>query len=568
MLYYWHMKKIQQLSPEVVAKIAAGEVIERPVFAVKELVENAIDAGADSISVHIEESGLKKIVVIDNGEGMSPEDLKESFKPHTTSKISKADELGHIQTLGFRGEALASIAAISRLTINTKVSNGSAGASAIVKNGKFEKISPIGMPTGTSVTVEHLFYSLPVRKKFLRSPRTEFRHILDLLVSFAFSYPHIHFLLTHNKKTMLDLPKTEDQLSRIEKLLGRDIFSALIPVTYKDSYIAITGFLAKPALTTRTPSKQFLFINNRLVSDKGISQTLKSSYGSLLANTVYPICLLYFSLPYEMVDVNVHPRKEVVRFVDNSLLLDATRRAAAQTLARYDLTPETSFESLFLHDAVGSTQSFAGRLLKEKKLPWKLSETTIDYQTVTQLHNLYLFVPTNNGFVLIDQHAAHERILFEQLLLEFAQEKKKYALFHFPKPGIFDLSISEKELLLENLEVLQSIGWEIEHFRDNTFVIRSLPVLFQDRDYVKLLGEILEDIRQDSLQKSLDDISQRMIAYLACRGAVKAGDFLTKKQTKELLEQLEKTPNNASCPHGRPTKVSIDLEQINRLFKR
>jgi len=528
------MRKIHQLPEQVVSKIAAGEVIERPVFAVKELIENAIDSGATSIQVHIEESGLKKITVIDNGEGMSGEDLQESFKPHTTSKITKADELSHIKTLGFRGEALASIAAISRLTIRSKVTKAAVGNQVIIKNGKFEKISPVGMPAGTSVTIDYLFHSLPVRKKFLGTPRTEFRHILDLLSRYALSYPQIHFVLTHNKKSLLDLPATKDILSRIEKLLGKDIVSSLVPVAYSDSYVTLSGFLAKPSITTRTPNKQFLFINNRTISDKSISLTIKSAFGTLLPSTVYPVCLLFVSLPFEMVDVNVHPRKEYVRFVDAVLLQNTIKQAIALTLARYDMTPSASFESLFLSDATGSTQSYAGRLLKESKMPWELPKEKIDYGTVMQLHKLYLLLLSNNGFVLIDQHAAHERVLYEQLLTEFAKEKKKHNLFYFPKPGVFDLSLTESELLLEHLENFHKLGWDIEQFNNTKFILRSLPVLFQDRDYLKLLREMLEDMREDGLQKNIDDVSRRMIAYLACRGAVKAGDELTKKAGKDI----------------------------------
>ncbi len=564
------MRKIQQLPHHVIAKIAAGEVIERPIYAVKELVENSLDAGATSINVSIEESGLKRISVTDNGEGMGPEDLQESPKSHTTSKISNADELAHIRTLGFRGEALSSIAAISNMTINSRVSSNSAGASITVKNGKIDKILPIGMPVGTTVTVEQLFHTLPARKKFLKSARTEFRHIIDLMTSYALSYPEIHFALTHNNKPIFDLPATKDPMHRIEKLLGKDIFSSLLPVSFNDSHISITGFLAKPSLTTRTPSKQFLFVNNRLVSDKGISAVVKSAYGTFLPSNIYPICLLYFSLPFEMVDVNVHPRKEYVRFVDTPLLHGAIIQAVKQVLSRYDLTPfSSSFNSLFLGDAVGSTESYAGRLLKEKKLPWELSVTnTADYTTIVQIHNLYLFVGTENGFFLIDQHAAHERILYEELLVEFQNEKKKQAVFHFPKPGVVDLSLSETELLLEHVEFFQNIGWEIEHFKGTTFVIRSLPVLFQDRDYVVLIKEFLEDLQQEKVYEDSDVISKKMIAYLACHGAVKAGDSLTKKQAKELVEQLAKTPHNATCPHGRPTKVAIELEKINKMFGR
>jgi DNA mismatch repair protein MutL len=561
------MNKIHQLPHDIVAKIAAGEVIERPVFAVKELVENSIDANADAITVLIEESGLKKITVSDNGEGMSNEDLKESFKSHTTSKLSKQEELTQVKTLGFRGEALASIAAVSKMTIASRVSDASIGTSISIKNGVIEKISPIGMPAGTTIDVDHLFHSLPARKKFLKSLRTEFRHILDLLIGYALSYPEIHFVLIHNKKTIFDLPKT-DLLYRIEKLLGKDMYSSLLPVEYNNSYVSVTGFVAKPTFTTKAPGKQFLFINNRLVTDKGISLSLKSAYGELLSGNVYPVCILSFSLPFEMVDVNVHPRKEYVKFADTSLLYDAIKQAILKTFASYDLMPDAEFTHLFLSDAVGSTESYAGKLLKEKKFPWELpAKIETDYSQLLQLHNLYLLVSNNTGFILIDQHAAHERILYEQFLREFSEEKKKRNVFHFPKPGIFDLGLSETELLLEHLEMFHELGWDIEHFKNTTFVLRSLPVLFQDRDYIVLLKEILEDLQNDNKHK-LDSITKKMIAYLACRGAVKAGDKLDKKQMKELIEQLEKTKNNATCPHGRPTRISIELEKINRLFKR
>jgi DNA mismatch repair protein MutL len=560
------MKTIHQLSANVVSQIAAGEVIERPVYAVKELVENAIDAEADSIRLTIEDSGLKKITVIDNGEGMNEEDLKECFKPHTTSKIAEIDELTHIKTLGFRGEALSSIAAVSHLTINSRIKNNISGISLVIEDSKLQRMSPVGMPIGTSVTVEQLFLSHPVRKKFLHSGRSEFRFILNLVLSYALSYPNIHFSLSHNKKIILDLPKTSEPTIRIEKLLGKDIFESFLPVEFSNSYISISGFLAKPSVTTSSSHKQFLFINNRLVTDKGISQIIKAAYGSLLPKTAYPVCLLHISLPYEIVDINVHPRKEFVRFLDQNLLMETLKKAAAQTLAQYDLTQDISLES-FLNDAIGSTQSYAGRLLKEKNLPWKLS-SKIDYQNILQIHNLYLFALSTRGFVLVDQHAAHERILFEQLQKEFLQEKKKYALFHFSKPGVFDLSVPERELLLEHLDKFKNIGWDIEHFRNNTFIIRSLPMLFQDRDYVKLLREMLDDFQSDNLMKNIDEISKKMIAYLACRAAVKAGDRLTKKQVKEIVEQLEKTQNNTTCPHGRPTKIVIDLEKINKLFRR
>lgn len=563
------MVKIHQLPREIIAKIAAGEIIERPVFAVKELLENSIDAKADSISIHIEESGMNKITVIDNGEGMSIEDLEICFKSHTTSKLTKIEELASIQTLGFRGEALASIAAISRLTINSRIASQVAGTQVIIKNGTLEKIATIGMPPGTSVTVEQLFYSLPVRKKFLKSPRTEFRQILDMVIGYALSYPHINFILSHNKKPVLDLPKTNDIIRRIEKLLGKDIVASVIPLSYSDSYVAIEGFITKPVLTTSSPGKVFIFVNNRPVTDKGITAAVKSAYGTLLAGNAYPVCLLHISLPFEMVDVNVHPRKEIIRFADTLMLYTALGLAINKALSVYDLTPDIPLSSLFLGDRVRSTDSYAGRLLKEKNLPWNLAEEMqSDYSQVLLMNDLYIMVITNTGFVILDQHAVHERILYEQFLQEFTQEKKKNTIYMLLKPAIVDVSVSESELLKEFLDTFNTLGWDIEHFKDTTFVIRGVPVLFQDRDYPTLLKELLDDLQSETNNKAIDQMTKRMIAFLACRSAVKAGEKITKKQAKDLLEQLQRTPNNATCPHGRPTKMAVEIDKINRLFKR
>lgn len=566
------MRKIFPLEPQIVSKIAAGEVIERPVYAVKELVENAIDAGADRIEVHIEESGLKKITVIDNGEGMSGEDLRECFKAHTTSKLRNEIGLEKIKTLGFRGEALASIAAISSVTIASKTQKNATGLCITVKNGKVGKEKPIGMPTGTQVTIDYLFHAVPARKKFLKSKRTEFRLILELLTNYALVYPDIHFILTHNAKMILDLPKSLERIDRIEKLLGRDIYQGLLPITYEDAYITISGYIVKPSLTTRTPSKQFLFVNSRQIRDKNLSLRIKAAYGTLLANTVYPICILYFSLPHEMVDVNVHPRKEEVRFSNPQHMYDSVEKVIKETFAQHPLVnsywdDETSFPGVPLHDSPGATTSYAGNLLKEKKFPWELDlSTEPDTSSIMQLHNLYLVVSDGDGFRIYDQHAVHERIRYEQLSEEFNKEKQN--IFELPKPGIFELTLSESELLEEYIPFFQKLGWGIEPFKATTFLLTTIPVLFQDRDYVTLLREMLEDIKENEKPNAIDGLSQKMLAYLACHSSIRAGDKLTKKQAKELIEQLTKTPNNATCPHGRPTQIKISQGMLNKLFKR
>lgn len=568
------MPKIQQLPQHVISKIAAGEVIERPVYAVKELIENSLDAGADAIKVIIEDSGLKRISVIDNGEGMSLEDIQECFKPHTTSKLSSEEQLHQIHTLGFRGEALSSIAAISYVTINSKTKGSAAGNSVILRDGIVEKIAPIGMPIGTQITVENLFHSVPARKKFLKSQRTEFRHIIDVLTHFAFSHPQVQFILIHNGKTILDLPKANDAIDRIQTLLGNDVFANFVPIEFVDSYVTIKGYIAKPQITTKTPHKQFLFINGRKIHDKGISLAVKTAYGTLLEKQSHPVCLLFFSMPHEVVDVNVHPRKEEVRFMNAQDLLKMIDAAIQKTLVEHTITFNANSwkNNVFLGDSDTyfsgkSTDSYAGKLLKEQQLPWTLLQNAkTDISQVIQMHNLYLVASTNDGMAVFDQHAVHERILYEQYLKAFAEKKSDEDMHTFAKPKVIEFGLSDAELLAENIETFTTLGFALETFKGKSFLLRSVPQLLFDRDHKELISNILENLRIDI--DDVDATTKKMIAYLACRGAVKAGDSLTKMQCKDLLQQLEKTPNNATCPHGRPTKVLVDLDMIHKMFKR
>lgn len=570
------MRSIHQLPQQLISKIAAGEVIERPMYAVKELIENSIDAESDSIIVHIEDSGLKRITIIDNGKGMSLEDLEESFKPHTTSKIATEEDLHAIQTLGFRGEALSSIAAISKLIISSRNKNSTSGNSIVIVEGQIEKVAPMGMPTGTHITVENLFYPVPARKKFLKGQRTEFRHILETVMHFAFSHPDVRFVLTHNGKTIIDLPKAESLISRIQSLLGNDIYSNLIPVSFEDSYISLSGFLVKPQITTKTPHKQFLYINGRKIHDKGISSTVKSAYGTLLEKQVYPVCLLFLTIPYEVVDVNVHPKKEEVRFIDTRQMLDTIEKAVVKTFAEHDMSfdAQTWKREILLGDVdqvyTGkSTQSYAGKLLKEQQLPWKLLQRIkTDPTQIIQTHSLYLVANTDTGVAFIDQHAAHERILYEQFQSAFLEKRDQQTQHVFETPKILSLTPSDSELVTEHIDTMLRLGFGIEHFKGNSFLLRSVPKILQDKDPSILISEVLENMRIDAEPKKVDSSSRQMIAYLACRSAVKAGDSLTKAQCKDLIEQLEKTPNNATCPHGRPTRVMIDISMINKMFKR
>ncbi len=556
------MKKIHLLPDHIISRIAAGEVIERPVFAVKELIENAIDAGATTISILIEESGLKKIVVSDNGEGIEKDDILIAFKPHTTSKLQ--EDLHSITTLGFRGEALASIAAISNLTIQSRTKDTASGFQVVINNGELEETGPIGIPEGTIVTVTNLFSSIPARKKFLKTQRTEFRHIVELVTSFALVYPETKFLLKHNKRIVLDLPE-QTREERMQKLLGKSYAQHFMPLITEPGYISISGFIAHPQLTTKSTNKQFLFVNKRPVSDRLITTAVKEAYGTLLEATHMPLFLLFLEVPYETVDINIHPRKEQVSFVNQTLFFETVKSAVVKTLTENNLTfYNASFQSFSARS--GSTATFASDFLKESVIPWSIKneKNMLQIDSLYQLHNTYLMTQTPFGMVIIDQHAAHERILYEQFSLAFQKEKKKkYVL---PQPLFIDLSLSDFDAIHEAKKTLQTIGFTFEPFKD-AVKVTSVPLIFKDRDIPLTIQELLTAIDENS-DITIDTLSQKMLSFLACRASVKAGERLTNEEAKKLVTKLERTENNATCPHGRPTKILIPLQNLHKMFKR
>lgn len=563
------MPKIKPLSEYVISKIAAGEVIERPAYAVKELIENSLDAGADSINISVLQSGLKKITVSDNGEGMDKADILECFKPHTTSKITDEDTLLGIQSLGFRGEALSSISAISSVTIKSRTSMEPGGIQVQLYAGEVQNILPIGMPVGTSVTVENLFGSVPVRKNFLKSPKTEFRHIVDVVVHAALAFPNVRFLLSHNKRIVLDLPKTDDIATRVYSLFGKELFDHLVPLTFEDSYVTISGFVGKPHITTGQNQKQYTFINNRKVTDKLVASAVKEAYGSLLDLSSYPVFVLFISLPFEIVDINIHPRKETVSFINSKLVFDAVKEAVTKVLLENNLT--LSNISWQKDDLKSITKSYAGKLLKQLVTKKEQKTEIVKLSDIVQLHNLYLVVQTKNGVLFIDQHAAHERILFEKFHSEFLKQKKKSKKLKLKKPLILTFSLNEYQILLEEKKYFVKLGFTFKKANKNSIILLTVSHLLQDRNPQELISELITDLYRDqrlTTNDHMDQQSYKMLCYLACRGAIKAGDKQTKEQMKKLIKDLEKTPNNYTCPHGRPTRIEMPLLEINKYFKR
>lgn len=570
------MSKIIQLPQEIISKIAAGEVIERPAFAVKELIENAIDAKADYIRVDIEKSGLQKIMVTDNGEGMNKNDLQLSFLPYTTSKLHTEEDLHSIKSMGFRGEALSSIASISNLTIKSKTKDELAGMTIQLEGNTVISTSPVGISQGTAIRIENLFATIPARKKFLKSLQTEYRQIIQVILSIAMAYPDIHFFVTNNQQTVLDLPK-QTLTDRIISILGKATVENLIPISGENSYGKVNGFISKPQLSQTTQNKSYLIVNKRVIKDPAISKVIRNAYGTLLPPQLQPIFILFIKLPNEMIDVNVHPRKEEVHFHDSALIHETISNAVTTSLQSHNLTfqdkrwnKSAEKNSLLENFTVreGNTSTYAADFLRDKIVPYTIKNEALQWDEMVQINNLYILIQTTKGMVLIDQHAAHERILYEQLMTTFKKEKGITHQHELDKTILIDFGTIEKQVLNDNENLFSQLGFDINHFAGNTFKVNAIPELFKDRNIEELLREMIEDIGEFNSPKEVDTRSQRMLTYIACRSALKAGDTLTKAQMKEVVTSLQQTNNNATCPHGRPTQITMTFEELNKLFHR
>jgi DNA mismatch repair protein MutL len=558
------MSTIRALSPDTIARIAAGEILERPAYAVKELVENALDAHATHIDIDITEGGLGRIAVHDDGHGMDAEDLSLCYLPHTTSKLTD-DRLEGIRTMGFRGEALNSIAAVSRLSISSRRPGSESGTRVVVEGGIAEPLAKAGMPVGTSVIVEQLFATTPGRRKFMKSPQSEFRLTLELVTALAMAHPEVGVTLTHNGKRSLALPAGQESFDRIAALVGPRLAEQCIPISRDEEAGSIIGYLAKPLADT-AGAKQFIFVNGRHVSHPPIGNRVKQAYGTLLEPRALPVFVLFITVPHQYVDVNVHPRKEQVHFMHERSLLEAIATGVGETLTRHSLTYRNGAE--MIRD--GGTRTYAAHILKDEVTPWGSKDLDILKKStdVIQLHNLYLVAETERGILLVDQHAAHERILYEQFSEAFRERRESQGSFALEHAVVFECGPAEAETVREYLTDLRRFGFDIDEFGERSFRIGSVPALLRDRDPVPLLREVLHDLRAGIGLPAVDEASHRMLAYLACRTAIKAGDRLTKEQARDLIRKLAETKTQYTCPHGRPVKAELSLYELERIFRR
>ncbi len=572
--------QIRKLPDEVITQIAAGEVVERPASIVKELVENALDAEATEIMVSVVEGGIKGIRVQDNGVGMNDLDLQRCVLAHTTSKINVFEDLVNLNSFGFRGEALAAIAAVSKFTIASRQNHKPMGYALEVVYGTCGKIQSMGMSCGTLVTVENLFSTIPARQKFLKSAVTEFNHILEVVASMAILFPEKSFTLKHNGKVALSYPKSAQLSERLALVLGQNTAEKMITVGSESPYLTVTGVVSRPELSTSRADKQFLYVNGRRITDHYLSAAIKRAYGTLLMPRSYPLYALFINLPSEMVDINVHPRKSEVAFVNKGAVFQFLKQAVAKGLVQVDLTYGRYPSEPVASNFVRQTEVFALRRTPTISHPslaavaeavkWQQPLiSSVVKQTIAeevwQLELCYLVTLSSQGLLIVDQHAAHERVLYEKLWREFNEQKKQGRSQKLLVPLELKLTVPQEEALTEQLTILAKIGFLFSETKPLHVV--GVPVFLVGRDIYAIIHEVLDDILNDS-PAEIDNQSLRILTYLSCRGAVKKGDYLSPEERQALLRELWQCESAYTCPHGRPVSIDLAIKDLEKMFKR
>lgn len=629
------MPTIQQLSTSVVNKIAAGEVIERPASVVKELLENSVDAGATRIDVTIEKGGSEVIRIADNGCGIAADELGLAVASHATSKIRSAEDLFSVTTMGFRGEALASIAEVSRLLIRSRTANAANGMELEVAGGETRPVAPVGCPVGTTIEVRNLFFNTPVRHKFLRTAQTEMGHSIEAVTRLALAHPQIHFTLTHNGRMLHDLPPVDNIGQRIAAFFGEELTCDLIAIHNSADGVTLSGYVANPMHSRATGRMQYLFLNGRTIRDRSLQHALSEAYRGLLLTGRQPICFLRLDMPAEFVDVNVHPTKQEVRFQDagrlysqllgtlrtkflttdlkargvtpnsgatfgdeelhsksegTSRLVDWAKQELQQQRASTTSPVQQELRATYttsLPDSDGSlrmhrldvpafkpfdiSRPVGGRELAkpasqpndEQNDPSQMSGGA---QNALQVHNRYLVVETDVGIEVIDQHALHERILYEQIrekVLNGAFESQKLLV---PEP--VDLSATESAIVLEHAELLGRLGVEVQPFGGDTVLVSSYPAMLANLGPAEVLRDLVEKLLAGGNQPDVRDLLDELLHMISCKAAVKFGDRLTAEEIEALLTQRHLAQDQHHCPHGRPTALVFTREELDRQFKR
>jgi DNA mismatch repair protein MutL len=609
------MNIIQKLSQKEAQKIAAGEVVERPSNVLKELIENSLDAGATTINISVKQGGKERITITDNGSGMSLADAKICFKRHTTSKIKTVEQLDVIKTFGFRGEALASICSVSKITITTKKKRSSRsaeddgvkeGIKLHLEAGTLTKETIIGCPSGTTFDIYDLFYNVPARKKFLKATATEWNHIVTLFKASVLSHPNVHFILEHNNKAVYNCPSAENTKERVLQVFEPPLTKSIISLTsFESDGVAFSGAITTQHYARYDRGGIFFFVNNRWVHNFKLTNALVKGYSNVLPTGRYPAAVICISIDQKTIDINIHPKKEEIKFMNQRYVESALTAAIkatlenhlskqlkkhvtlAQKIPTFDNNPfqniPTTGPSQFKYIESAPMQIDSMPLppnpiaipkppltkdpIKNNMVPVEQINIPEQYALIGQFKKTYLLLEHKEGLFVIDQHAAHERILYEK----FEKRFKDVAVVPLLFPLMITISEEDMSLLAPHLFLFKDHGIEIEPFGHTQLAVKATPVFLKNQPFEDVIQQTVGWIKEFQGVDSKDffkKITERIRAQMACKAAVRAGDFLSNETMEQLLSDLESTENRFSCPHGRPTSWLLETKEIEKKFKR
>ena len=592
------MPPIRELPPALVAQIAAGEVIERPSSVVKELLENSLDAGATRIDIDLEAAGTELIRVADDGCGIPADELPLALISHATSKLSCVEDLFRVATMGFRGEALASIGSIATVTIQSRPASQSVGAEVRADAGVISPVKPWGGPAGTRVEVRHLFRSVPVRKKFLKSLPTELGHICETVTRLALANPKLHITLRHNNKPVTEVPARAGLPDRIALFFGDEVRAALLELEPPPGPYQLNGYVADPVCDKGTAKCQYLFVNGRWVRDRNVSHALQEAYRNLLMVGRFAVGFLFLKVPPDQVDVNVHPTKSEVRFRDNAIIHSLVRSTIKARLLRANLVPTLSAPLLTREpdappepmpatwELHAPATAVRGELFtnvpppesprRAEALatpdPWQSGAPPfplpeqVPAGSALQVHDSYLVLETPAGMMVIDQHALHERILFEQFRERIRNGKLEVQRLLVPEP--IDLTPAQAAAVMDAQNELAELGLEVQAFGGGTILLSSYPTLLKRRDPGEIFAAVVDHLVREERPPSKEAFLDHLLATMACKAAVKAGDRLTPEEIAYLLKLRDLAEDSSHCPHGRPTQLMFSRHELDRQFRR
>jgi len=552
---------IKVLESEIVSKIAAGEVIERPVSVVKELIENSLDAGATQIAVEAQGGGVELIKVSDNGAGIPPSELELAFHRYATSKIDDLSDLEKISSLGFRGEALPSIAAVAEVEILSQTPSETIGSYLHLRKGEVVGKESRARPQGTTITVRRLFRYFPARLKFLKSVNTENSHIAHLVSQYALAFPEVKFSLVLDKRPSLRTTGNGDLREVVNAIYGSELAQKMLKVEQKDGPAKVGGLTSPPSPARSNRNYLSFFVNRRWVRSPLLTRATEEAYRGLLMDGQHPIAVIDISLPAQELDVNIHPAKAQIKFCHEQAVFSSVQKAIEETLAR---TPIASSKTVPFSVSPGQWQS--PRMIMDNEPAFVVAQLpTMELpvlRVLGQLANTYITAEGPDGLYLIDQHAAHERILYDRISAQWAQ--KEVEVQGLLQPITIELSPREEETLRASKEFLAEFGFTIEHFGNRSYVIRAVPALMARANIIEIISMLLDNLAS----KELNPWEEKIAQSLACHGAIRAGQQLSDEEMRELIKQLEQTKQPRACPHGRPTMIHLSSHQLEKEFGR